>query len=729
MKNIKFSYFSSFVFATVLLSAGLAHGKGPVKVIFDSDMIGDFDDVGALACLHALADAGEAEILATVSSTRGNASVGAIQVINTYYGRGDLPVGAPKGMGVNGVDPDVQVKVEKSLPPDPKRDRGHYKYRKLLTQYPGWYTYADADDSPDANETYRKVLATAPDGSVVICSTGFLTNLRRLLETGPDAHSPLTGRELVRRKVRKWVAMACKYPYGYEYNSRFDAESSRIALSEWPTPVVISDFEYGVDVFAGRAIAEASVERSPVKDIFKGNIPTRDEIRADPARQLRASFGMGGRSAWDETAVLAAVRGETAYFNTDRGTYRMIGTDGKNEWAPDAEGGRHLRLTERLSKAEVGRIIDELMLRPPRKGRAALASRSGGAFAGFEKPDDMPGAVSMIWTGKEVLADVSGYADLATKRPISTNDLFWIASNTKAIACALMLLQIDKGLVRLDAPVADYLPEWKDIRIKCGKAPKHAPTVREVMGHTAGLAFFPKMPITQFSVQQLAHMAVTNGLDHDVGEYLYSNWGIDVAMAVVERVTGKPWEKSLQAEVLDPLGMKDTTFFPTVKDYETRMAKSYRLDPHDPKNIPGEMYVDQLVFPYDKPGTHAEAGGGLFATASDLLAFFRMVASRGKLPDGRQFISEKLMDEWYGLTDFYKGKKYTFGMDADAKRGFVRHGGAYNTDGAANWRRGSARVFMTQIAMWTTRSVERRRNWEDYAAQWLDVGADREEKN
>ena len=362
-------------------------------------------------------------------------------------------------------------------------------------------------------------------------------------------------------------------------------------------------------------------------------------------------------------------------------------------------------------------------------GLAVLSLQAGGTFEGFEKPEDLPGAVSMVWTGKEVLADVSGYADLATKRPVSTNDLFWIASNTKAIACALMLREIDKGLVKLDAPVADYLPEWKDIRIKGGKAPKHAPTVREVMGHTAGLAFFPKMPITQFSVQELAHMAVTNGLDHDVGEYLYSNWGIDVAMAVVERVTGKPWEQSLQDEVLDPLGMKDTTFFPTVKDYETRMAKSYRFDPYCPKWIPGEMYVDQLVFPYDKPGTHAEAGGGLFATASDLLAFFRMVASRGKLPDGRQFISERLMEEWYGLTDFYKGKKYTFGMDARAERGFVRHGGAYNTDGAANWKRGTARVFMTQISMWTARSVARRRQWEDYAAQWLDVKADRVWRN
>lgn len=358
-----------------------------------------------------------------------------------------------------------------------------------------------------------------------------------------------------------------------------------------------------------------------------------------------------------------------------------------------------------------------------------VSVRGGEAFKGYELPEDLPGAVSMVWTGQEVLSDVSGYADLATKRRATTNDLFWIASNTKAIACSLMLLQIDKGLVKLDAPVADYLPEWKEIRIRDGRAPKHPPTVRELMGHKAGLAFFPKMPITQFSMQELAHMAVANGLDHDVGEHLYSNWGIDVAMAVVESVTGQPWEKSLQTEVLDPLGMKDTTFFPSERDCETRLAKSYRYDPYDQKAGPKEIKVDQLVYPYGKPGTHAEAGGGLFGTAPDLLKFFRMVASRGKLPDGRQFISERLMDEWYGLTEYYKDKNYTFGLTCDVEKGFVGHGGAYNTNGGANWKRGTARVFMTQILMWTSRSVDRRRNWEDYASEWLEVKADRVWRN
>lgn len=359
---------TSIIFS--FLFAAAASGAGPVKIIFDTDMITDFDDVGALACLHALADAGECEILATVSSTRGNASVGAIEVINSYYGRGDLPVGSPKGIGVIGEKAGATEKVDLNAPLGERKgnDGGHYKYRKLLKDYPGWYRYADADAAPDANIVYRRVLASQPDGSVVVCSVGFITNMRRLLETQPDGISPLGGRELVAKKVKKWVAMACRYPSGKEYNSKWDAESSRIAFDTWPTPIVFSDFEYGRDVFAGRAIAETpdpGVGRNPVRDVFAGNVPSRDAIASDPAMWLRRSFGMGGRSAWDETAVLAAVRGEDSYFNVNRGRYRMTGADGSDEWVPD-ENGPHIRITERLSKAEVGRIIDELMLRGPK---------------------------------------------------------------------------------------------------------------------------------------------------------------------------------------------------------------------------------------------------------------------------------------------------------------------------------------------------------------------------
>ena len=360
------------VLASVLVSAiAFASVAGVPKVIFDTDMLTDFDDVGALACLHAMADAGECEILATVTCTRGNASVAAVEVINSYYGRGDLPVGCAKEIGVIGAKPDAKCKVDCHSPLGEKGtgDGGHYKYRKLAQDYPQWVKHLDSDDAPGANEVYRKALAGAPDGSVVICSVGFLTNLRRLLETKPDAISPLDGKALVAKKVKRWVAMACRYPHGKEYNSMWDWESSKIVLDNWPTPAVFSDWQYGYDLFAGRVIAERDGPRNPVKDVFAGNIPSREEVRRDPAKWMRSNFGMGGRAAWDETAVLVAVRGTDKYFNVHRGTYRMVGTDGEDEWVPDEENGRHLRITERVNKLEVGRIIDELICRRPASAR------------------------------------------------------------------------------------------------------------------------------------------------------------------------------------------------------------------------------------------------------------------------------------------------------------------------------------------------------------------------
>ena len=130
---------------------------------------------------------------------------------------------------------------------------------------------------------------------------------------------------------------------------------------------MFTDWGYGQDCFAGRAVAEMDVERSPVKDVFAGNIPSREEVRKDPARWRRSGFGMGGRSAWDETAVLLAVRGVEPYFNAMRGTYRMVGGKGDDEWTPDEEKGPHIRITERMPKAEVAKVIDELMTRRPKK--------------------------------------------------------------------------------------------------------------------------------------------------------------------------------------------------------------------------------------------------------------------------------------------------------------------------------------------------------------------------
>ena len=326
--------------------------KEPVKIIFDTDMYTDFDDAGALACLHALADAGECEILATVANTRDCLSVAMCEIINSYYGRPGIPVGCSKEVGVSGSTP-----------------RHLRRYQKTVEKYRNWVRHMNSDSAPDANEVYRRILATQEDQSVVICSVGFLTNMRRLLETKGDSISPLDGKTLVLKKVKTWVAMACSYPAGREHNAMMDHESSRIALSEWPTPVIFTDFQYGLDCFAGRALAESKSKDNPVAEVFAGSIPSRREIRRKAASYLRGGYGMAGRAAWDQTAVLIAVRGTDGYFNSTRGKYSMSADEPKeNEWTPDIKGGPHRRITEKIPKERIGRIIDELTLRSPRLG-------------------------------------------------------------------------------------------------------------------------------------------------------------------------------------------------------------------------------------------------------------------------------------------------------------------------------------------------------------------------
>jgi len=324
-----------------IIGMSLMSSAAPVKVIFDTDMYTDFDDIGALACLHALADAGECEILATISNTRDCKSVAVCEIVNAFYGRPAIPVGCVKDIGVAN-----------------ENEKSHELiYGPIVKKYAKWVKHQNSSDAPDAAEVYRKVLSAQPDKSVVICSVGFLSNLRKLVETD---------RDLVARKVKLWVAMACSYPSGGEYNSLKDWQSSKIALENWPTPIAFSDFQYGRDVFAGRAIAESSFVDNPVAEAFRGRLPSREEVQRDPAKTNLGCNGLRGRAAWDETAVLAAVRGVDSYFNIRRGRYRMVGEKGDDEWVPDEENGRDMRLTEKVSKIEVGRIIDELMCRGPK---------------------------------------------------------------------------------------------------------------------------------------------------------------------------------------------------------------------------------------------------------------------------------------------------------------------------------------------------------------------------
>src|SRR5687767_4009853 len=163
----------------------------PIPIIFDSDMGPDYDDVGAIAVLHAYADSGHARILATVASTKYEGVAAVFNVFNTYFKRPGILIGVPKGKALE------------------LKDRQHWTDTVLL-KYP--HSIKKNADVPGATEVYRQVLASQPDTSVTIVTVGFLTNLSDLLQSKADKYSGLNGKELVNQKVKQLVCMAGSFP-------------------------------------------------------------------------------------------------------------------------------------------------------------------------------------------------------------------------------------------------------------------------------------------------------------------------------------------------------------------------------------------------------------------------------------------------------------------------------------------------------------------------------------
>src|SRR5262249_25236149 len=161
--------------------------------------------------------------------------------INTYYGRPDIPIGTNKSPGFL-VESKYNEAVAKQFPNDLKTGR----------------------NAPEATALYRRILSRQPDRSVVICVTGPLNNLSRLLDSEPDGASPPGGREVVARKVARLVSMGGKFPEGREFNFYCDAAATARVARDWPTPVVFSGFEIGARLFTGGRLRAETPESNPV---------------------------------------------------------------------------------------------------------------------------------------------------------------------------------------------------------------------------------------------------------------------------------------------------------------------------------------------------------------------------------------------------------------------------------------------------------------------------------
>ncbi|MBN1817249.1 MAG: nucleoside hydrolase [Sedimentisphaerales bacterium] len=323
------SLFAIVLIETLLIGCGSVETSNTwpsVSIIFDTDMGTDVDDAGALAILHVMADRGEAKILATMSANRNRWSAPAIDVINTYYGRPDLPIGSSK----TGPDPEEW-------------------YRHSAPDYP--HDLTNGDDAPDAVALYRKILAAQPDQSVTVVVVGWLTNMADLLRSRPDRYSPLTGGELVRAKVKELVSMGGKWPNSPreegEYNFTMDGPAAYQVIRDWPGKIMFTGL--GKDVMTGARLTAQGLKDNPVsafyRNFFEGN-------------------NVSARSSWDLIAVVYAVRGLSDYFTEVSSGQCAAKEDGSNEWIPGFPSN-HAYLVYKMPPEELAAVIEDLLLAPP----------------------------------------------------------------------------------------------------------------------------------------------------------------------------------------------------------------------------------------------------------------------------------------------------------------------------------------------------------------------------
>ncbi len=328
-----------------LLAMGVIEDKppvpAPVKLIYDTDMGNDVDDALALGVIHALQNRGECELLAVTITKDHPQSAPFIDAVNTFYGRPDIPIGMVKG-GVTKQD-------SRFTPIAEHKDGDTLKYPHDLKS---------GDDAPDATALLRKTLAAQPDHSVVIAQVGFSTNLARLLESKGDDHSPLSGKDLAATKVKFISIMAGAFkphndrPHN-EYNVVKDIPSAQQLLKDWPTPVIISGFEIGL---------ETALYQDAMKFDFNYE---KDHILDVAYRHYHKAYT--NQPSWDLTSVLYAVRPDRGYFDLSVKGYAHYDDEGYTFFREHKDGNHQYLIASPGQAERVKEALANFATEPPVK--------------------------------------------------------------------------------------------------------------------------------------------------------------------------------------------------------------------------------------------------------------------------------------------------------------------------------------------------------------------------
>jgi CubicO group peptidase (beta-lactamase class C family) len=362
----------------------------------------------------------------------------------------------------------------------------------------------------------------------------------------------------------------------------------------------------------------------------------------------------------------------------------------------------------------------------------------------FVDDHSLSGAVVLVADKDKILdLEAVGYSNVAKQEPMKTDSVFWLASMSKSFACTLLMMLVDDGKLSVDDPVEKYLPEFKGIQVAEGptapplqqvpgaiqgywikdekgnnapaqvRPPTHPLLIRNLLTHTSGMSNI-KSPrqITDKDLVPLSEVVsfyATLPLKFDPGsKYEYSNHGMDTVGRIVEVVSGMPYGQFMKQRLLDPLGMKETSFWPSDEE-ASRLVTAYEAS-DAAKGLQTEAKpIGFFTWPLSNPKRQEWPAGGLFSTATDISIFCRMLLNGGTY-EGHQYLSLASMQQMTTtetgdmLNKGLNEDGYGFGWQTSKKLkpgetglpGTFGHGGAYGTEMLIEPKPGRVSVLMVQ---------------------------------
>jgi CubicO group peptidase (beta-lactamase class C family) len=338
----------------------------------------------------------------------------------------------------------------------------------------------------------------------------------------------------------------------------------------------------------------------------------------------------------------------------------------------------------------------------------------GPAMQEMINKNEIAGAITVVVTkDRTVHFETTGVADIASKRPLSPDTLFWIASMTKPVTGVAILMLQDEGKLNVADPVAKYLPEFANLKTPSGKPAKL--TITQILTHTSGLGEAGTNAPQAKTLTDLVPFWLAAPMQYEPGaKWQYCQSGINAGARIVEVVSGMSFDTFLQKRLFDPLGMSNTTFYPTTEQ-RARLITAYAKNNDTGELNPVPPRAD--FGPRDRP---PQGNGGLYSTAPDYTRFCQMLLNGGSL-EGRRYLSTAALKflstpqtgnlpTGFFQNDTYgnRGKNYGWGIGTCVLRtphegvaevlspGSYGHGGAWGTQAWIDPVKGVAYVLMVQ---------------------------------